>query len=304
MNSLKLLAGRSLWIASVLSVEASHLIDLQKLVGKYPPNQLRSRKANIPVLRRFPDNFTILFLLVVFVGYILHIQNDGFQVPILFAIIVLTFLNLRRMSVKGEYYVDSDGLFVPYSWISRKRIPMDEIVRIQLSELTSTEDQEKHRVLEITLDTPNLKFNTTGLIDTSIYLSEVDFDYERLEAFYHELQTYHRNAGITINTQAERLSLQASRAWNNRWKLIFLRFLDSSTEFGFFISILILTNLVTIQSSLITIGFWVIFGIYSLLLLIFLVSDRPNTIIGIRPHELGPIFYNEADLVTTISLIS
>lgn len=286
-----------------LSVEASHLIDLKKLVGKYAPNHLTSRIRDLSVLKRFPENVTIVLFIFSSIGYLLHIQDDGIQLPKLIGLILLIFLTMRRMSIKNEYYVDSEGLIVPYSWVSRKRISFDEIVRVQMEELTSTDDQSIQRILGIVLDTPKLKFNTTGMIDTSIYLSEVDFDYQRLETFYHELQTYHRNAGVTSNTQAERLSLQASRAWNNRWKQIIFRFLDSSTEFGLFISVLILTNLLTIQSTVITLAFLAILAIYCLIVLVFLISDRPHTIIGIRPHELGPIFYNEADLVTTIRFI-
>lgn len=285
-------------------MEASHLLDLKKLMGDNPPNLLIPiSKKKQSFISRSPDNLGLLLTIMAVSSLIYDwlVNSNGYILALFAILIVLIFAQMNR--IKGLYYISAKGLIVPYTWITQKRIELNSIVEIRTEKLIQKDTSTEIDGIRIIIDHPSLKFNITGIQESNIILTASDYDKIDLEIFSEELDKYKRNDRGTPNTLAQRLDDQVNRSWFGRWKLIFLNTVDSSTEFGFFLLLIYITLVVPFGDSL-QLLFVIIFTLYFLAVLIFNISNRPSSIVGFRSHELGPLLYNEADVLTTVRFIA
>ncbi|MHA2098577.1 MAG: hypothetical protein ACW99A_07810 [Candidatus Kariarchaeaceae archaeon] len=284
-------------------MEASHLLDMKKLMGDIPPNLLLpSSKKNKSLLQRSPDRYYFSMVIIsVFYLIIRWIQNLN-SIILLISTIIILGLYIQKNRIKDMYFISEKGFIVPYSWITQKQIQIDNIVEIYNEKLIESETGDEHTGIRITLDHQGLKFNTTGINEPNIILSSQKYDIGDLELFAEEIRKYKRNSSGIANTSAQRLTDQVNRSWNGRWKLIFFNTLDSSSEFGFLLLLLSLITTGVLGKGILPL-FYAIYLLYTLSVLMFNIFDRPSAIIGIRIHELGALLYNEADLLTTVRFI-
>ncbi|MCE7735193.1 MAG: hypothetical protein GPJ54_09970 [Candidatus Heimdallarchaeota archaeon] len=285
-------------------VEASHLLDLKKLMGDNPPNLLIPiSKKKQSLISRYPDNLGLILVIIAVSSLIYDwlVNSNGYILALFAILIVLIFAQMNR--IKGLYYISEKGLIVPYTWLTQKRIELNSIVEIHTEKLIQKDTKTEIDGIRIIIDNPALKFNITGIQESNIILTASDYDKIDLEIFSEELHKYKRNDSRTGNTLAQRLDDQVNRSWFGRWKLIFLNTFDSSTEFGFFFLLIYIILNVPLENRL-RLLFILISVLYILAVLIFNISDRPSSIVGFRGHELGPLLYNEADVLTTVRFIT
>jgi hypothetical protein len=283
-------------------VEASHLLDLKKLMGDVPPNLLLPlSKKDKSIFQRSPDRYYLVLVISSTLLLFIRWLRDLNSIVALFTLLIILGISIQKNRIKETYYVSDDGLIVPYTWISNKRIKLENIVEINNEKLIEKETSQEYDGIRIKLDHSGLKFNTTGITEPNIVLSSEKFYKSDLDQFAEEVRKYKRDSSGVTNTLAQRLTDQVNRSWNGRWKLIIFNVLDSSSEFGF-----ILLLIYIVMSELVDVGlsvFLIIYLLYIIGVLGFNILDRPSAIVGIRSHELGALVYNEADLLTTVRFI-
>lgn len=283
-------------------MEASHLLDMNKLIGNNPHNLLVPlSKKNQSLFRRSHANLGLVLIAITLVMVIYDLFVNANLLLISLYFILLAFFECRHR-IKGTYSISEKGFLVPYTWLTRKRIALNSIVEIIDEKLIETETDAEIDGIRIVIDHPGLKFNITGIQESNIVLTSSFYDINDLEIFSEELRKYKRESKGTKNTLAQRLDDQVDRSWSGRWKLIFLNTLDSSTEFGFYLMLTYIIFLV-IFGDTISLLFGALFILYFLTVLTFNIADRPSSIIGFRSHELGAMIYNEADLYTNVRFI-
>lgn len=285
--------------------EAASQLDLQVLVGDDMSDRLVPTRKKKAIYNRDPTRyFLIVFLIGLLATLVRWLQQDfspTWYPPIL--IILLAYLVIRREQIKGIYILTDQSLKVPYTWFYRRSIPYDKIVRVVDDQLTDRESGQSFAAIRIVVDTSLIKYNTTGMVDSYILLSTLDYDSMDINQFADEIIKRKREIGGTPNTLAQRLTDQVNRSWSNRWLVILFNTFDSTSEA--LIYILLIDTLIF--------GFfgqdiWPIFGgvlvgLYALFLFLYHIMDKPQAIIGIRPHELGPLIYDEEELVTSVRFI-
>lgn len=286
---------------SSLLVEASHLLDLQRLIGENPPNVLvPENKKNQSIFTRSSERFTFPYMIIVSLFSLYLGVRDGFEEYeyIILALIIIVFY-IQQNRIKGIYWISEDGLIIPYTWLTIKKLPFTQIVSVSFEKLVEKDTGSEYDGLRIIIDNPSLKFNFSGMQDPSIVLSSNDYDKSDLEIFSEELIKLKKNSSGSTNTHAQRLTDQINNSWFGRWKLVFLNTIDSTSEFAYYLILGYLILDVFLGNTL-TIPIIVILSLYFISVLAFNIADIPSSIFGIRSHELGALIYNEADLITTV----
>ncbi len=212
-------------------------------------------------------------------------------------------LLLRNRAIHKTYVISEKGLIVPSSWLTQRIIPWDEIVDAYIDEVQDDYGTQKEG-LRITFDTKWEKLNYTGLADPSILLLEEDYSKDDLNRFLEKLQFFKNQFGKAPDTLNQRLRKQVERAWKGRNRRVIFLWFDSITEIGFmfvlfYIIIFGLTGYA--NSGLILFGIYVSLGI--LLFVFYWLTQRPYSILGLRPHELGAVDYLPDDVVTNIRFV-
>ena len=174
-------------------VEASHLLDLKQLMGKTPPNTLIPlSKKHGSLLQRFPDNLGLLLTIIVFLTLIYKwMVNPNDFVVVLFAIVILLIF-VQKNRIKGMYGISEKGFVIPYTWLTQKRIDLKSIVEIRYDKLIEKDTNSEIDGIQIVIDHPVLKFNTTGIQDSNIVLTSSNYDKTDLEVFAEEFNKYKR----------------------------------------------------------------------------------------------------------------
>ena len=227
--------------------------------------------------------------------------SDG--LAILIIAIFYTILYGRKEIIKGKYYFDENGLVLPYLWFTRKKIKFENILNITDDTITDTETNQSYAAIRIFLDTKMIKFNYTGMQTSNILLTTMDYDSMDLNRFADLLTKEKQKTTSSPNTLAQRLTDQVNRAWQYRWFSIFLNIFDSSTEFLLYLILIELLIFGFSGQLLIMTLSQILLPIYIIFLLILQILNKPQAIIGIRPHELGPLIYDEEEMMTTVRFI-
>jgi len=285
--------------------EAASQLDLQILMDDDPSNRLIPASKKKSFFERRGYLFLLLLLITGTVSTLITwIRLDHaawYYPPILIILLIVMFV--RRDQVKGVYRIKDQYLSIPYTWFSRRRIPFDQIIRISDDKVSDPETGQTYAAIRIYLDTPLIKFNTTGMQPPNILLTTMEYDSMDLNRFADELVKINREVMATPNTLAQRLTDQVDRAWFNRWTLIFFNTIDATSEALFFVLLLDAIIYGFFDQTIWPIFGGLILGIIFLMLFIFHYVSKPQAIIGIRPHELGPLIYDEEELITSVRFI-
>jgi hypothetical protein len=280
-------------------VEAASNLDIDRLAEKKTRVTLIPNKYTIPLHKRRLDLFFLIFIFISELAYFYRWIQEGSSVIII--IILAIALAIWWRSKIDRYTITDRGLLIPYTWFSRKIIAWNHIVNI--AEFDFHENKTPYMGINLELDTPLIRFNTTGLKSPNILFTSKDYHRDDLMLFFEDIQRYRQKLVHAPNTLAQRLTDQVERSWQNRFKLVLLNLIDSSSE-----ALLLLLILGGLTYGVSGFEFWVwigiiLFGTYLLIIFLLQMLDKPSAIIGIRPHELGPILYDDADILTTLRFI-
>lgn len=273
-------------------------------MGDYPPNVLiPANKKTKSIFSRSPGGFTFPLMILAFLFSIYLGFKDNFGNPFYLVLaILLILIYIRKNRLKGIYWISEDGLVVPYTWLTTKKLKSTQIINISPEKLTDKDTGVEYDGLRITIDNSGLKFNFTGIQDPSIVLSTINYEKKDLDLFSKELEKLKRNSSGSPNTLPQRLTDQVNNSWFGRWKLVVFNTIDSSTEFAYYL-LLFYVILSEFTGNSLTFFLFTLWIFYFVFVFIYNISDIPSSIIGIRPHELGALIYNEADLLTTVRFI-
>ena len=147
-------------------MEASHLLDMRKLIGEYPPNVLiPANMKNKPIFNRSPDRFTFLFMMIAFLFSIYLGFRNNFASPIyLLLAILLLIIYFRKNTINGIYVISKNALIVPYTWLTTKELSFTQIIEISNEKLIDKVTGTEYDGIRITIDNPGLKFNGTLIL--------------------------------------------------------------------------------------------------------------------------------------------
>lgn len=256
-----------------------------------------------PSSKRIRIHEFLLFLVIISFAYrFLSGIGDQFFVH-LFLVGLAIVLLFRNRSVSKTYVISERGLVIPSSWLTQRVIPWDEVVEAYIEEVQD-DYGNKATGLRIILDTDWSKVNYSGLKDPSILLLEGDFSKDRLEKFLERINFFKNQFGKAPDTLNQRLKKQVKRAWINRNKRIFFLWIDSSTEIAYLFLLLYLFLFGLTGDTSPLLGIIPVYSSISVLLFIFYwLSQRPYSILGLRPHELGAVNYLPDDVVTNIRFV-
>ncbi|RMG42466.1 MAG: hypothetical protein D6732_00935 [Methanobacteriota archaeon] len=265
--------------------------------------QMRSEDLILKPKKRGFRFFEILFSIsAIALIYRLIINPQNSMLPL--ALLVISFfLLLRKRAIDRVFVISEQGLVVPSTWLTQRVIPWNEVVDAYLEDVVDEYGNQK-KGLRITFDTEWEKLNYTGLSDPSLLLLEDDFDGDRLQRFHERLQFFRKQFGTAPDTLNQRLKKQVERAWHKRNRRIILLWIDSVTEIGFaflLLSILAFGLTGSLDSWVFVLGLYFSFGI--LLFVFYWLTQRPYSILGLRPHELGAVDYLPDDVVTNIRFV-
>ncbi len=267
------------------------ILELDQLSVESDYNELYYKNRENSFLRR---NWMSIPIVIAIVALIIRsVYSDISTVHVTLLVLIILLKYLETIST-GKYSIIEEGILVPYTSFTRKLISWKNIINIHE---VSLEDIHGYAV---ELDTSLLKFNTTGMTEPSLYLTEDEFERDNLDKFINTLRSKKDAKAIVPNTLAERLDKQVDRAWNGRYRRFTINMLDGVIN-------------TMIYLVIIEILLWNIFGISlfpwiggiviaSLLIISVIIhfDTMPNAIIGIRPNELGPLIYDESNLITSV----
>ncbi len=285
--------------------EGASQLDLQILGQEIDTARLVPAEKKIPIIQRNSGRILVLLLTIGIFATLVQWISNSFQ-PGIYPVIVVVFLLVsvsRREAVRQIYFLSEKGLHIPYMWFFTRVIPLENVVRVVDDEIVDEESGRKYGAIRILVDTPLMLLNITGLQTSNILLSTMYYDSIDLNRFADEILRRKRESGGVPNTLAQRLTDQVDRAWSNRWLIIILKVLDGSTE-----ALIYLFLLESFIFGFFNVSIWprlggILLGAYFLLILLFQMFDKPQAIIGIRPHELGPLIYDEEELITSVRFI-
>lgn len=286
-------------------MEAAQQLDLSVLQRQGEQlNVLTVSAKKKPIWSKSPERYILLIEILIILLLIIDLISDSNGRLVSFThVVVILILTRQKFRSHLFYKIDENGLQTPYFWFLSKKIQWDEIIDIYEEKVSEQATDLEFFALRVTLDTSLLKFNTSGLEEPSILFSEKDFAKQDLDDFFTEFKKFQRLRSATPNTQGQRLTDQVNRAWNGRWKLIFMNIFDSATEFAFYLYLVYLMVFYTVELNIWPNLIGILLGSYTFLLLIFHYIERPTSIIGFRANELGPIVYNENDVVSNIRFL-
>ncbi|MHA2249987.1 MAG: hypothetical protein ACXAD7_06475 [Candidatus Kariarchaeaceae archaeon] len=284
--------------------EAASQLDLSNLKsGKL--TELKTNRMQLSIYQRPIDLVVIILIILGIFGNLVKLTNMN-SVPnnLYFLIsIMLIIVYIRKMQIREKYIVTETGLILPYTWITTKLIPWDHITTVVEDELVEKNSGNKFKGLQLELDTTLIRLNTTGMNPPRMIFSSRDYNEEDLTNFTNQINRNKSESAQPPNTLAQRLSDQVNRSWENRYRLLTLNVVDSVSEL---LLHLLIAEVITVGIMDYSLWPW-IGGIllisYFLIILIYQFLEIPSAIIGIRPHELGPILYDDADIITTIRFI-
>jgi len=289
--------------------EAASQLDLQILVDDDNSDRLIPSIKKRQMYRRMNTQILLLLVVIGFTATLVRWLRHDFQggevwnfYPPLLCILLIVVV-LRREQIKGIYILNDDQLVIPYTWFYRRSIPLKQIIRVDDDTITDQSTGQKFAAIRIIVDCSLVKLNITGMQSSNILLSTQDYDSMDLNRFADEISKKVRSNPSTPNTLAQRLSDQVNRSWSYRWSLILFNSLDSTTEATIYLFIAD-----AIFYGFFGVSIWpllggIILGIYLVVVILIQFLNKPQAIIGIRPHELGPLIYDEEELITSVRFI-
>jgi len=285
--------------------EGASQLDLQVLSQDIDYSRLTPAEKKIPIHLRNNSRFFLVIAFIAGTALIVRWLLNDFQpglYPLIVTVLLVGSIYLRER-VKDIYYLSEKGLHIPYMWFYHRVLPFDSIIRVVDETIEDDNKNRKYGAIRILVDTPFVKLNVSGLQTSSVLLSTMVYDSIALNRFADEIIRRKRENNAVPNTLAQRLTDQVNRAWSKRWLLIIMTVFDASSE-GL-IYLFILEGLVF---GFFGVSIWPIMGsilIGALIILVFVIQllNKPQAIVGFRPHELGPLIYDEEDLITSVRFI-
>ncbi len=284
-------------------VEVVSQLDLSKLVEHKREKKLTPSKNTLPLIRRPHEVFILVLILISIISALIKISNTDSLIYLVLSIVIF-YIYFRNLKIDGIYLAKENGLRIPYTWLSQKKIPWKDIISSEIIEVTDDDKHSTSQLLRIELDTTLVRFNTTGLIAPYLFLSSKTYNEADLRFFNQDIADYKGKSSKPPNTLAQRLNDQVDRAWKYRNRIAILNIFDAFTEAFYLIMILeILLNLLVPNNLWYPIG-GILLGIYLLILGFMQILERPRAIVGIRAKEFGALSYNEAEMVTEVHFMA
>lgn len=279
------------------------ILDLTQLEVEQELMLLKTIQQSEPLYRRNSDRIILILSLISFIFLFYRLFYSSLAV--FYSALLLLILIWYRIGVSiiGTYQITDKGLVIPYTWFTRKTISWVEILSVNEISLRKKGNDISVKGYEVELDTPISKFNITGMQSPVLYLTEEDFEFELLTIFMKTLKQKKEERADVPNTLAERLDLQVTRAWKGRYTHFLLKILEGFSRSLVYLSFAEVFFWSVFQFSLFP---WVggIFLLFLLIINLLIHYDAlPSAIIGIRPHELGPLLYEETNMVTNVRFI-
>ena len=281
-------------------------------VTQLDPSTLGQKESNLifkhryvsqSIFKRFPDNLTVFVIVIALISNVILMgQNTSLNYFYGGMLLLVILLFWRKMTVRGTYKIDTRGLIIPYSWITRKLIPWDSIIDYRETKATDNDNNEVFAIY-LGLDTKLLKFNISGLKDPSIVLTTNEFEQEGLKNLLDEIIRFKQKSTRTPNSVTQRIMDQVNIAWNKRWLLALINTLDYFSEFLFYLLIFESVLYGVVLVSLFPIFGLVLSGVTLILIFIIQIGNKPKAIVGIRSNELGALIYNEEEVITMVRFV-
>lgn len=259
-------------------------------------NLLKKKPSGIEMIGMIPLGMLITSSFVLIVKAISAYFNDAsFSSSYLVVVFVLWILYYLKRRAENRVSIVENGLLLPNYWFKRKLVKWDEIVEISLNE-----DPNK---IEIILDTAWSRVNVTGMQDVIVELSADQYDINNMKGFFEHLQNQRNKLSKAPDTLNERLKKQVDRAWDKRYLRIFENWFDNYSKGVFYLLIFETLFFALTERSLGTVIFTslaIFYGFGTFLLYLF---EKPYSIIGIRPNELGPVIYLPEEIISNIRFV-
>ncbi len=285
-------------------MEEVQAVNPDELVDKTDYSILYPKDKKNGIYRRYPSNIVLFIILIGILASAVRTVLSYTQYPLLLLGILLFIIFIRKESIDGTYRINDDGLSVPYSWLTRKQIPLKNILDAYMTRIRDAINKDiDYDGLQFELDTPLVKYNTTGMHTPNIILTTQRYDIDDLNHFLEQVKHYLDKITVAPDTLAERLRKQVNIAWRSRWKLFVLNTFDMIIEFIFYIMIIELVLRSIFKYSLFPIIGTVLIIITFLLAIFVQYMNLPAAIVGIRPNELEPLVYLENDTLTNVKFM-
>ncbi|MHA2172693.1 MAG: hypothetical protein ACXAB7_22700 [Candidatus Kariarchaeaceae archaeon] len=282
--------------------EATSAFDLDNIKKKQQLDLLKLKKYSFPIYHRPKDLTLLVVVIMVILSLAYRVLQEFSWLNVV--ILVISLLGYQRQKqVKGTYLLTKDGIIMPFTWLSRTTIQWKQIVSVSEEEFIEKTTNKIFKGIRIEVDTPLIIFNTTGMTAPTILLSSKDYLETDLVNFAKQIQSFRQQIPSVPNTLAQRLIDQVDRSWSTRYHYLMLQTIDSVTELLFIIILLDgLLRGIFDYTVFPLLGGGILLG-YTLIVLLYQYLEKPAAIIGIRPHELGAILYDDSDIITTIRFI-
>lgn len=285
--------------------EAGQVFSLDQLKTDPTVTRLEERNRSASLFSKNPDKFVVPLMIIAALGLLLRsVLSFEKLFFYYFAIYILVGLLFFKMnSIRGIYQITEKGLVIPYTWFTQKHISWKEITKVENILLKDLENDKPLYAVQLELDTNLTKFNTSGLKNPDLTITEKDYDKEMLESFYKELQNKMASYANTPDTLAERLSNLVDRSWFGRKKLLLINLVDTLTETLLYLLLIDLVVMGLFGSSIFPVFGMILLALVFFLTLLLQFGSLPQAIVGMRPHELGPLMYYEAELISDVRII-
>jgi hypothetical protein len=282
--------------------ESVSVFDLDNIKRKQQLGLLKLKKYYTPVYRR-PKDLTLLVVIIVVILSLAYqaLQDFSWMNVVILVISIVGYQ--RQRQVKGTFQLTKDGVIMPFTWLSRATIQWNQIVAVSEEEFIEKATNKIYKGIRLELDSPLIIFNTTGMTTPTLLLSSKDYLETDLTDFAKQIHDFRQQITSVPNTLAQRLIDQVDRSWSVKYQYLILKTSDSVTELLFIIILVDGLLRGVINYSVFPLLGGAILFIYGLIILLYHYLEKPAAIIGIRPHELGAILYDDSDIITTIRFI-
>jgi len=255
---------------------------------KEPPSIIWIRSSGIDT-----KIVSYTLFLIAFISFGLAIFRSGGLTELIISAIAMILVVLRFLSM-SKVGIGEEGITVPSYWFLPHFISWKEVVNVQIF--------EEDKMVVLILDTTWKRIVRTGLSDIRIVLDNEGYVMDEFDTIAQTIERYWNQSKKVPDTLNERLMKQVNLAWNSRY---FQWMTDTLDDFTFGLFLLFEINFIFYIFSGMSLPSIIYFVIIPILVVytLFANFDVPNSIIAIRPHELGPLLYDDEDVVTSVRFV-